>query len=469
VGVEFNQTVRDRQRLVQGDDSGRGVAKVGFVRAAEQQTHLAVGLHAVEFERGVVRVASQAVEVLHGLGDGLALRVGRAGNVLQLHEVVEEQKVRQGALLVDAALREPRLGARHGGLPAHQQQARGKHDGDAGRDRDEQPIAPEKAPGAVAPGRMPGRHGPLRHGLSEVVSQGVRAGVAFLDNRMRRLEHDRIEILRGLGVEPEGRRIALPDLGRRLKEIARLIARRAGYGGNLREAACDQPVEHHAKGIDVRGGGDCISADVFGAGVAERHGTHPRLRHLTVQAGRRTEQLQRAEVEQLDDALAGHHHVGGLEVAMQDEVAMDIRDGLAELQHQAQLVVQQQRRIFEDAVEPFALDVLHCDVGHAFRGHPGVEQARDVLMLQPRQRVAFEVEVAHCRAGAEVARDQLDGDALRKAARHPAAEVDDAHAAAAEFALQGERPKHAAKPGINRFEHLRTIEQLLCSRGSGSQ
>jgi hypothetical protein len=65
--------------------------------------------------------------------------------------------------------------------------------------------------------------------------------------------------------------------------------------------------------------------------------------------------------------------------------------------------------------------------------------------------VAFERELAHRGAAGKVSRDHLDGDVLGKPSTDPAAEIDHAHATAAELTFERERPHRTAEPGIGRF------------------
>ena len=50
VGVERDEMLRDGERFVQRGNRGGSIAKVGFIGTAEQQSHLAIGLDAVELD-----------------------------------------------------------------------------------------------------------------------------------------------------------------------------------------------------------------------------------------------------------------------------------------------------------------------------------------------------------------------------------------------------------------------------------
>ena len=52
------------------------------------------------------------------------------------------------------------------------------------------------------------RHGPLRHGLREIVGERVHVPIALLCRRVHGLEDDCIEVLGGLGIEANDRLVA---------------------------------------------------------------------------------------------------------------------------------------------------------------------------------------------------------------------------------------------------------------------
>src|ERR1035441_7539531 len=123
---------------------------------------------------------------------------------------------------------------------------------------------------------------------------------------------------------------------------------------------------------------------------------------------------------------------------MQDEIAVHVGNGFAELQHQAQFLFQWKRWIVAELGEWPALNELHGDIRRSLAGDPGVQKAGNVLVLQASQSIALKVELLDCGAGTQVVGNQLDGDILRKAFGS-ASQVDDTHAAAAKQTLQTKR------------------------------
>ena len=107
-------------------------------------------------------------------------------------------------------------------------------------------------------------------------------------------------------------------------DLARCRAReRRGIGHQFMQ---QQPERVH-----VGGGGGAVAGELFGRGVADGVGA-------LVEAGgigaAVVEQFGDAEVEQFRVAIGRHQHVGGLEVAMHDEVAMRVRHRRTHLPHQ---------------------------------------------------------------------------------------------------------------------------------------
>src|SRR6185437_5947454 len=94
-----------------------------------------------------------------------------------------------------------------------------------------------------------------------------------------------------------------------------------------------QFVEQDAQGVDVGGGGDRRLDELFRRGVGRRKramlGTGDVIDPVV-------QQLGDAEIEQLDLAVGGDQHVGGLQVAMHDQGAMGGFDRAADLQEQQQ-------------------------------------------------------------------------------------------------------------------------------------
>ena len=155
-----------------------------------------------------------------------------------------------------------------------------------------------------------------------------------------------------------------------------------------------------------------------GAGEAEGDGAHAGLGHGGRQrggdagdevCGAGLKELEGAEVEEFDGALTGDHDVAGFEIAVEDEVAMDVGDGSAELDHLAEDLVDGGFGGVADLVQALAVDHFHDEEGDAFVGDAAIEQAGDVGVLEAGEGVALEQEMAEGGGMLEVAADDLDG------------------------------------------------------------
>ena len=98
------------------------------------------------------------------------------------------------------------------------------------------------------------------------------------------------------------------------------------------------------------------------------------------------------EVHDLDLALVGDADVGGLDVAMDDPVAVRVAEPLADLPHDVELPFQGQGlALLDDLLEVGALDELHRDVGLA-AVLAQVVDGDDVAVAQPSRRLRLAQE-----------------------------------------------------------------------------
>jgi hypothetical protein len=95
-----------------------------------------------------------------------------------------------------------------------------------------------------------------------------------------------------------------------------------------RQPLAQQFVQHDPQGIDVGGGRDRLAAHLLRCGVVggQQADMHVREDRGRVLVG---EQPRNAEVEQLQLAVARHQHVGGLQVAMDDQLRVRLLNGPA--------------------------------------------------------------------------------------------------------------------------------------------
>src|SRR5450759_888277 len=92
----------------------------------------------------------------------------------------------------------------------------------------------------------------------------------------------------------------------------------------------DEPVEENSEGVHVRRGRDRPAANLLGARVLRGPRPLGSLRQPHLARLVRYEQLGDTEIEQLDVTLLGDQDVGGLDVAMNDQVLMGVLHGRAD-------------------------------------------------------------------------------------------------------------------------------------------
>ena len=127
-------------------------------------------------------------------------------------------------------------------------------------------------------------------------------------------------------------------------------------------------------------------------------------------------------------------------------MAMEVRDGGADLQRERDLLPQVETR--REEVDRLAVDVLHHEERLAVRDVPGVEKAGDVRVRDAGENLPL-LQEALALGGAGARRQQLDGDALPHFAVHALGDVDRAHAAAAddlEQAIRSAQPSTVVEP-----------------------
>ena len=181
-----------------------------------------------------------------------------------------------------------------------------------------------------------------------------------------------------------------------------------------------------------------------------------------------SDRLGHTEVDDLGHRAAadgGDQDVGGLDVTVDDRLLVRVADAVADLQEQPQSLVNPQTLPVAIAGDPFAVDVLHGEIGPPVFGGPDVENASDVGVVHQPQRPSFGLEAGHHRAAFDPQPDQLDRHFL-SGRSFPASPIDHAHAAFAELLHDDERadvPRHGL--GLRRnfqrdgtgFEDLRAV------------
>src|SRR5690606_18439395 len=144
--------------------------------------------------------------------------------------------------------------------------------------------------------------------------------------------------------------------------------------------------------------------------------------------------LRDAEVEQLRLTRRGHEDVRRLQVAMDDEVAVRVLDGVANPAEQLDAPPHRNSHALAVRRDGFPVDVLHREVGTAVDVRAAVEEARDEGMFEPREDLTFAPEAREHRGIARAGPHDLQGDTLLELAVGALRLVDDAHAAAPDLA-----------------------------------
>ena len=122
----------------------------------------------------------------------------------------------------------------------------------------------------------------------------------------------------------------------------------------------------------------CSGAAYFGVSA-----TPPSRVSVDIPLSSSSEQLGDAEVEQLDLAVVGHEHVRRLQVAVDDQVGVGVRDGRLHVQEQADALLDAEALVVAEAIDVLAVDVLEHQVRLTGARHPGVDQPGDVRVRQP--------------------------------------------------------------------------------------
>ena len=104
------------------------------------------------------------------------------------------------------------------------------------------------------------------------------------------------------------------------------------------------------------------------------------------------EQLGNAEVQELCRPVRSDEDVLRLDVAVDDEPLVGVRDAVTDLQKERETIVEREIALRAVPIDRHAVDVLHHEIGPTLGGRAAVEQPRDVGVLQPGEKLPLAME-----------------------------------------------------------------------------
>src|SRR6185503_6401032 len=161
--------------------------------------------------------------------------------------------------------------------------------------------------------------------------------------------------------------------------------------GRQRMAPDEQHVKKHAELIDISGSGGELAEELLRRGVlrCEHDLVDERARRIVTFRPLRADQLRDAEVEQLDRAATSDEHVGWLEIAMYDQVAVRMGDREHGVHEQTNTRLDIEVLGVAVAIDAVAVDVLEYQELPAVGGRAGIEQPCDIRVCESREQAAF--------------------------------------------------------------------------------
>ena len=149
----------------------------------------------------------------------------------------------------------------------------------------------------------------------------------------------------------------------------------------------EQLVQHHAQRPHVASRAERISFDLLGAGVGRGH----RLRGGD-QLGVAVQQARDAEIQQLGLPRGIDEQIGRLDVAMDHQTLVRIGHRGTDLQEQPDATAHIQRMRLAPAVDALAIDIFHRQERLALGIAAGVDQIRDVGVIQAGENALLFLE-----------------------------------------------------------------------------
>ncbi len=244
-----------------------------------------------------------------------------------------------------------------------------------------------------------------------------------------------------------------------------------------RLAAGQQFGQQHAERVHVDRGRRGVAVELFGGGIGAGQAPRFGMRALAV-AG---QQLGDAEIDELDAAVVADEHVARLQVAVHDQIAVRVLDRTADVDEQRQALARAQALAFAMRKKIVAADEFEGEKRRPGRRESGIEQLRDVRVLQPRQDALLAQKTPALVRSVHVDAQQLQCDGLRAAgqfalglehAGHAAGADEAAHAIAGDGrcgigGAAGKLGQPLRDAALQRIEIRRVAEGLADERAQG--
>jgi hypothetical protein len=280
---------------------------------------------------------------------------------------------------------------------------------------------------------------------AQIVAQGIRRRVAMLRLLVHRLQDNGVEVaLQGLSQRLLRDRIPIRPSARhglarahgigRQDRVLEIAARRTSL--RVGPPSAEELVEDDAERIDIRGRRERLALDLFGRGVFRRQRRAGLPREFRLGGRAVDEKLGDAEVEQHDLAALPDQDVGGLQIAVNDVLAVRVRDCAEHLQKEYEPLIDPKLVRIAVRGERFPGDELHGEKGLAPSTHAGVINMRDVRVRQVREDVAFAGEPIGELSSQQMDVGQLQRDGARGERVGAHRQPHRAHAATADLANQ---------------------------------
>src|SRR5262249_17996809 len=146
------------------------------------------------------------------------------------------------------------------------------------------------------------------------------------------------------------------------------------------------------------------------------------------------QKLRDPEVEKLWHSVPVDQNVAGLQVAVDDEMAVRIFNCVAHREEEAQPLFDAEIVLRCVLCDPGPLDVLHDQVRSSVIAGTPVEESCNVRMLKTRQNLTLATEATQNKVGVEARMHQLDGNVRLVLFVVARGQIYSAHSAATELA-----------------------------------